>query len=380
MADPDTTDVDLVERTALGTPAARRLRGRASRDVVQQILHRATALANARFAVGVEILPYELVAVLADPHGVPLAWRRWAVPEMEVDTVVKRLAAATKELVSTSLGYELPDSHIGLGLQIGGPVNPAKTVVLSYCNHPTDHAFREHAYHWARDVPLADLVREETGCQTIVENDAAAYAVYEQRFGVGRHAPSFAVILVRDGVGGGVVLDDQLAPIPFEVGHIQFQPRGRRCDCGNLGCVEAYAGRRAIRAIVGDAIGAYTDIEDFEMITELSRPGNDQAAQVLQVVRQGGLAIAHGVATVLTMFGVPEIVIFAPPALTDRAHPTATAFLEGVEAFRQTAFPVFRDCRLHVRPLSRTDGAHGAALAALNEFFYVPLTDPGYQG
>jgi hypothetical protein len=63
--------------------------------------------------------------------------------------------------------------------------------------------------------------------------------------------------------------------------------------------------------------------------------------------------------------------------MTDPVNPTARAFLGGVHEFREKTYPVFRDCQLMTRPLSRTDGAHGAALAALNEFFFVPLYDPG---
>jgi Transcriptional regulator/sugar kinase len=340
------------------------------------ILDRAGRLATARFAVGVEILPYELVAVVTDPIGVMLAWRRWPVPEMDVETVVKRISAAARELVSTSLGYELPDSHVGLGLQIGGPVDAHKRIVLSYCNNPTDAAYREHPYQWERPTPLADLVQEETGCRTVVENDAAAYAVYEQRFGVGRQAKSFAVILVRDGIGGGVVLEEQLAPIPFEVGHIRVSINGRRCDCGNFGCIEAYAGRRAILGIVSELMGGKAVIENIENIVELSKR-DDKAEEVLQAFHEGGTMVARGVATVLTMFGVNQVVIFGPPAMIDRiGNPTAQAFLRGLERFPEMTYPIFRDCSLITRALGRTDGAHGAALVALNQFFFVPVSNP----
>ena len=52
------------------------------------------------------------------------------------------------------------------------------------------------------------------------------------------------------GVGGGVVINRKVYHGSWntagELGHTVVQPNGRKCGCGNHGCLEAYAGARHI--------------------------------------------------------------------------------------------------------------------------------------
>jgi predicted NBD/HSP70 family sugar kinase len=231
---------------------------------------------------------------------------------------------------------------------------------------------------WCERVPLTDLITEATGCQTVVENDAAAYAVYEQRRGIGIEADSFAVVLIRDGVGGGIVLNGQVAPIPFEVGHIVVEPEGRKCSCGNYGCIESIAGRRAIRAIIGDQIGGPTEPDGIEQAIELARTNS----AALDAFHTGGQAIARGVASIITLFGVRHVVIYCDPAMAamaaeDDGQPAAaTAFFQGVATFKKHVFPPLQDgCRVLTKPWRSTDGAVGAAFVALNRIFFIQVGD-----
>jgi glucokinase len=361
--------------TALTTQAAVSLSQRSDAKV-PFIIDRAARLGSARFAVGIEVLPYELVAVLIDHAGDRRGLRRWPLPDMDVDTVVSHVALAARELVGTSLGFELPSQRVGLGLQIGGPVEARSGTVLAYANHPTDSVYSGHAYHWREPVPLGALVQEETGCRTVVENDAAAYAIYEQRFGVGRESGTFAVILVRDGVGGGLVLDNELVPIPFEFGHIKVRPGGRKCVSGDNGCIDAYAGRRAVRAIVAELIGSETDVETIDAAISLADQDNGQGERVREAFHQAGHAVAYGIATILTLFGLSHVVIYGPRGMVDIAtkRRAAAEFLRGVHEFPALTYPLFRNSMILARPLRSPEGAHGAALLALSQLFFVPLS------
>jgi predicted NBD/HSP70 family sugar kinase len=168
--------------------------------------------------------------------------------------------------------------------------------------------------------------------------------------------------------------------VPFEVGHFQVDPNGRQCDCGNRGCVEAYAGRRAIRAIVGELMGGPSDIETIEGAIDLAGRSDQHGPAVLKAFREGGEAIALGIAIALTTFALSHVVIYGHPAMIDsRASRAAAAFMNGIAIFPSRTFPAFRKCQIIPRPLERTIGAQGAALVALSQFFFVPLHDPGYN-
>jgi predicted NBD/HSP70 family sugar kinase len=177
--------VDLVEHDILHDHAVRTLCSRTSGDIRQRILEQALTRRYGRFAVGVEVLPGELVAVVTDSTGHRYGRRRRHVANMRPESLVSEIGAMVRELVATSLGIYLPSARIAIGVQIGGPVDSRKGVVLSWANHPTDPVFAVHPDHWTSPVALAELVESETGCPTVIENDAAAYAVFEQRFGVG---------------------------------------------------------------------------------------------------------------------------------------------------------------------------------------------------
>jgi predicted NBD/HSP70 family sugar kinase len=355
----------------------RQICSRTSISTRRRILEQADRRRYGNFAVGIEVLPTEIVAVLTDPTGYNYGQRRRGLANMKVESVVREIDVVARDLVTTHLGIDLPSSRIAIGLQIGGPVDARAGLVLSWANHPTDPAFAVDPDEWREPVRLAALVEEGTGCRTVVENDAAAYAVYEQRFGVGYQTGSFAVVLVRDGVGGGIVLDHRVISIPFEIGHLTVQPDGRPCPCGNNGCIESLAGRRAIRGIVGKLLGGKTDTDGIKQAIDLADDGHEKSKEVLTAFREGGEAIARGVATILTLFGVSHVVVYCDRAMSEAesTRPAVAAFFAGLNTFGKYTFPTFKTCQLVLKQWRSTDGALGAALVALNQLFFVPLAD-----
>ena len=343
-------------------------------NVVQDILHRSENLDHALFAVGIEILPFELIGVIIGSDGAKLGTRRRILAHMDVDYIVDNISELAGYLTTTSVGLDLPSPRVTLGLQVGGPVDTATGVVRFYSNHPTDRSIRlrDEVYEWDKDVPLARLVEDATGCPTFVENDAHAFATYEQKLGIGRSTSSFALILIRDGIGGGVVIDNRLLSVPMEIGHSQVVPDGRVCDCGNNGCLDSYASPRAIRAIVGER----TKTESVQSLDRAIALANSNH-EILAVFEEAGKSVALGAATILTLFGPSHLVIYGPDQLIGAA-PESTAvnhFMQQLNQFREYAYPVVRKCDLVLETLSgRLDrGAHGAGLIALNRQFLVSL-------
>jgi glucokinase len=97
-----------------------------------------------------------------------------------------------------------------------------------------------------RNVPLAALLSERLGQQVRVVNDLAAAAWGELNAGAGRGAQDVYVVFVGSGVGSAIISNSQLVRggggVAGELGHTKVVPGGRRCGCGELGCLEAYAG------------------------------------------------------------------------------------------------------------------------------------------
>jgi glucokinase len=100
-------------------------------------------------------------------------------------------------------------------------------------------------------VPLASLVADAVGidvAHVALDNDVNAAAIAEHRRGAAVGADEVLCVFVGTGVGGALILDGALRHGPRaltgEIGHAIVVDGGRRCGCGGLGHLEAYAGRR----------------------------------------------------------------------------------------------------------------------------------------
>ncbi|MET9593943.1 ROK family transcriptional regulator [Streptomyces sp. NPDC006516] len=104
-------------------------------------------------------------------------------------------------------------------------------------------------------VPFERLLREAVDVPPevpfFIDNGAKTLGRAEMWFGGGRGADAAAVALIGSGVGASVnrgdILDEDLSNAALEWGHTTVQMRGRRCRCGSIGCLEAYAGAEAMR-------------------------------------------------------------------------------------------------------------------------------------
>jgi fructokinase len=138
---------------------------------------------------------------------------------------------------------------VTLGLGLPGSVAPGSGRVRN-CVLP-----------WLDGAPLAALLREATGLEPAIVNDAHAFALSEARLGAGRGHRTVLGLTLGTGIGGGLVVDGTLWPgrhgIAGEWGHMCIEPGGRRCYCGRDGCAEQYlsgpALERRFRALGGTA-------------------------------------------------------------------------------------------------------------------------------
>ena len=148
------------------------------------------------------------------------------------EALIRRIIRIIQRRLSEDADLPNPPAAIGLGA--AGMIDVRKGVVLLSPNFPD----------W-QQVPLARLVNEETGLPTFLDNDANAITYGEKWVGAGKDMNNFACLTLGTGVGSGLMLDGRLwygshgsGP---EIGHMTIHPKGRRCKCGNQGCLETLA-------------------------------------------------------------------------------------------------------------------------------------------
>ena len=153
-------------------------------------------------------------------------------PESGAMAVIENIILQSRMLVERAdLKF---DNICTIGVGVPGPTDYQSGTIIKLPNMPAFENF-----------PLKKLLTEKTGKKVIVENDANAACWGEFTVGSGSDVKNMVFFTLGTGIGGGVISDGQmLRGTSFgaaELGHIIIFPDGRKCSCGQRGCVEAYA-------------------------------------------------------------------------------------------------------------------------------------------
>jgi len=100
-------------------------------------------------------------------------------------------------------------------------------------------------YEDVKDMPLGEALETHTGVPVYVQHDISAWTMAEALFGASRGARDVIQVVIDHNVGAGVITDGRLlhagSSSLVEIGHTQVDPYGKRCYCGNHGCLETIA-------------------------------------------------------------------------------------------------------------------------------------------
>jgi glucokinase len=100
------------------------------------------------------------------------------------------------------------------------------------------------------NLPLAEKLGSDMWCPVRLENDVNAGLWGEYVAGAARGRQHVIGVFPGTGVGGALILNGSLFRGKNggagEIGHITLQSDGRRCGCGNHGCLETVASKTAI--------------------------------------------------------------------------------------------------------------------------------------
>ena len=205
-----------------------------------------------RWVVGLDIGGTNVrVGLVPEQGGRPVALVHRSTPALGgQDMVVGELAAVVEEVIETGLGAAGdPDGDVlGMGIGSPGPLDLERGIVLDAFN-----------LGW-KDFPLRDALGQAVGLPVILDNDANCATWGEYWQGAGRGARSLVGVTLGTGIGGGVILEGKLvhgaSASAGEVGHMSIDFHGRRCKCGNYGCLEAYASGPNIAARAREGLEA----------------------------------------------------------------------------------------------------------------------------
>lgn len=319
-------------------------------------------MSRQRWIVGIDIGGTNLVAgVVPAEGGAPRALRTQRTlssrgPEAVVTDVVRMARTAVRETLEECGGR--PEDVIGMGVGCPGPVDRKNGIVIESPN-----------LRWV-DYPLRERIEALVDWPVVLDNDANCATYGEWWQGAGQGSSSLVGVIIGTGVGGGFIYEGRLvhgaSDGAGEVGHTTVNVSGRRCACGNDGCLEAYASGPAIAARAREGIEAGTE----SILTSLVDGQLDDitAATVYEaVVREDPYAtevmtetakfLGAGIANLINILN-PEAVVVMGGVTRAGDH----LFLPLKAEVRRRAFKAMVDaCRILPARLPETAGVVGAA-------------------
>ncbi|WP_327740275.1 ROK family protein [Streptomyces nojiriensis] len=190
--------------------------------------------------VAIDIGGTKIAGALVHPDGTMTATTRRPTPR---GTDADEVMAAVAEVVADLSGSPLWDSAVRCGIGSAGPVDTSRGTVS-----PVNiGAWREFP---VQERVVAELAARGADLPTVLAGDGVAMTAAEHWLGAARGHANALCMVVSTGVGGGLILNNQLHPGPTgnagHIGHISVAFDGGPCACGGHGCVESIASGTAI--------------------------------------------------------------------------------------------------------------------------------------
>ncbi|HHF3063488.1 TPA: ROK family protein [Vibrio diabolicus] len=225
------------------------------------------------------------------------------IHERDQDDVLERLLYEIDEFFQTYA--DQLDRVTSIAITLPGFVNSEQGVVLQMPHYNVEN------------LALGPEIYKATGLPVFIANDTRAWALAEKLFGHSQDNDNSVLISIHHGLGAGIILDGRVLQGRHgnigELGHIQIDPNGKRCHCGNIGCLETVASSQAIREEVvrriadgEDSILAEQEEMSIESICEAAANGDPLAVDVIEKL---GRYLGSAIAIVINLFNPEKILI-----------------------------------------------------------------------
>lgn len=274
---------------------------------------------KATHLVGVDLGGTKILAGVFDPGFECLARIKISTkPERGPEGVIERIARCVRDVVDES---DLSMKQIcGIGVGAPGAVNTEEGKVIFAPN-----------LSW-KDVPLKKALEKELETPVFLENDCKLHTLGVFDVELKGKVKQLIGIFLGTGIGAGVMIDGKLYRgfngSAGEVGHMVIDVDGPECGCGNRGCFEALASRRAIFRTIQSAVkeGQETlltdmlgkDLADLRSgdIRKAIRRGDRFVEKVIeQAAEYTGIAVGN----LINLFN-PEVIVLGGGIIEQLEH------------------------------------------------------------
>jgi transcriptional regulator of PTS gene len=191
-------------------------------------------------------------------------------------------------------------------------------------------------YADVKEMPLGSTLENHTGVPVYIQHDISAWTMAESLFGASRGARDIIQVVIDHNVGAGVITDGRLlhagSSSLVEIGHTQVDPWGKRCYCGNHGCLETIASTDSVPELAQQRLGQsmssmlHDQPLSVESLCDAALKGDLLAKDIITGV---GTNVGRILAIMVNLFNPQKILIGSPlnraaailyPAMTNCIH------------------------------------------------------------
>jgi len=291
--------------------------------------------------VGVEVSNTRLTAVRLDENG---ALRDSHKISLSSDTeVFSQVINFITELKNRFAGFTK------IGIALPGLLNRS-TNRIALSTHLPENA----------EIDLITEIRNETGLETVLENDANAAAYGEYILGAGRGSQNMFYITIGTGVGGAFIIDGRLwrgaAGFAGEFGYIAINSEGMKLE-------ETASAQGILRRIKNrvhqDQTSSLANIREEEItVSDVVQAANGGDAFARMMLERTGVYVGMAVANVINLLNIEKIVVGGEIMEAERIVLDSI-----IERTRELSFaPSFETTQIAAGELSGAAAATGAAL------------------
>ncbi|HBN07529.1 MAG TPA: ROK family protein [Cyanobacteria bacterium UBA8530] len=245
------------------------------------------------YALGIDVGGTKMLAGLVTSDGDVLhTWRQETSRKDVLNGILNFL-----DDVLASLEPLEKEMLVGIGVSTAGRVNWHSGVV----EYATPNLPGWSGTH------VKEILIRSFRLPVCVDNDGNAAAYGEYWCGSGQSVPNLAVLTLGTGVGGGIVLGGQVIRGSRggggELGHLVIEKDGRPCNCGQRGCLEAYASGTALAARAKEC-GIWENPTSYTVF-EAAEKGHQIAQRLIEELCEG---LALGILNIIN-FTDPDLIL-----------------------------------------------------------------------
>ncbi|WP_019908055.1 ROK family transcriptional regulator [Thermoanaerobacter indiensis] len=258
---------------------------------------------NYGYIIGIKIEENNLIFALTNLKSEIIEKRVVPFKKGTNSNTVLNMVVENIEKLITKIPYN--KNLMGIGVAVSGLVDQQKGKLIY-----------SGMLNWS-NVEIGNILENKFNVPVYIDNDVNAYTLAELWYGHGRELNNFIVVTYGSGIGSGIVINKKLYTGDFggagEIGHMVLVAEGRKCECGQRGCLEAYASEDFIVDYIRDNIKMYSEskidlTEDLsiEKVYEYAKEGDMLAIDVL---RLSAKYLGYGLLSVINLLNPSTIIL-----------------------------------------------------------------------